>query len=88
MTCQRWPVLQTMSYAPCRVLLEKKQRRGKSAQEVLAALSFLEVEERVGRASLDAAEFRYVLHRFCELARLDPDEVGTLGCSLRHYDCQ
>ena len=77
-----------MSYAPCRVLLEKKQRRGKSAQEVLAALSFLEVEERVGRASLDAAEFRYVLHRFSELARLDPDEVGTLGCSLRHYDCQ
>ena len=71
-----------MSYAPSRVLLDKKQRRGKSAQEVLAALSFLEVEERVGRASLDAAEFRYVLHRFCELARLDPDEVNVPDRSL------
>ena len=91
--CQWLSVLQSMSYTGsdgclliCRVLLEKKQRRGKSAQEVLAALSFLEVEERVGRASLDAAEFRYVLHRFCELARLDPDEVGAPGFSLKHRD--
>lgn len=61
----------------CRILLDKKQRRGQSAQEVLAALSFLEVEERVGRVALDVAEFRYVVHRFCELARLDPDEVST-----------
>ena len=71
-----------MGTPACRVLLGKKQRRGKGAQEVLAALSFLEEEERVGRPALDAAEFRYVLHRFSELARLDPDEVCAPDCSL------
>ncbi len=45
---------------------------------MLAALSFLEVEERTGRMSLDVTEFRYVVTRFCELARLDPDEVPLL----------
>ena len=59
----------------CRLLLEKKREKRRNAQEVLAALSFLEVEERTGRASLDVTEFRYIVARFCELARLDPDEV-------------
>ena len=45
---------------------------------MLAALSFLEVEERAGRLSLDVTEFRYVVSRFCELARLDADEVPCL----------
>ena len=62
----------------CRLLLDKKQQKHKGAQEVLAALSFLEVEERTGRATLDVTEFRYVISRFCELARLDPDEVPFL----------
>lgn len=59
----------------CRLLLGKKREKGRNAQEVLAALSFLEVEERTGRASLDITEFRYIVAHFCELARLDPDEV-------------
>ena len=63
---------------PCRVLLDKKQQKHKGAQEVLAALSFLEVEERTGRMSLDITEFRYVVTRFCELARLDENEVPIL----------
>ncbi len=57
------------------MLLDKKQQKHKGAQEVLAALSFLEVEERTGRMSLDVTEFRYVVTRFCELARLNEDEV-------------
>ena len=55
--------------------MDMKQQRHKGAQEVLAALSFLEVEERQGRINLDATEFRYVVSRLCELGRLDPDEV-------------
>lgn len=62
----------------CRLLLDEKQHRRKDAKEVLAALSFLEVEERTGRMSLDITEFRYVVSRFCELARLDADEVCIL----------
>ena len=58
-----------------RRLLEEKREKRRNSQEVLAALSFLEVEERTGRASLDVIEFRYIVARFCELARLDPDEV-------------
>ena len=59
-------------------MLDKKRQRHKGAQEVLAALSFLEVEERTGRTSLDVTEFRYVVSRFCELARLDADEVPLI----------
>ena len=60
------------------MLLDKKQQKRKGAQEVLAALSFLEVEERTGRMSLDVTEFRYVVTRFCELAGLNADEVPLL----------
>ena len=63
----------------CRVLLDKKKQQHKGAQEVLAALSFLEVEERTGRMNLDVTETRYVISRFCELGRLDTDEVH--GCT-------
>lgn len=57
------------------MLLDKKKQQHKGAQEVLAALSFLEVEERTGRTHLDVTETRYVISRFCELGRLDTDEV-------------
>ena len=45
---------------------------------MLAALSFLEVEERRGRVNLDVTEFRYVVSRFSELGGLDTDEVLVL----------
>lgn len=57
------------------MLLDKKKQRKVDAQEVLAALSFLEVEERTGRTNLDVTEFRYVISRFCDLGRLDTDDV-------------
>lgn len=72
------PALTQQSRYGCRLLLDKKRQRHKNAQEALAALSFLEVEERTGRINLDVTEFRYVVSRFCELARLDAGEVPFL----------
>lgn len=58
-----------------RLLLEQRCERHINAQEVLAVVSFLEVEERTGRMDLDTGEFRYVLQRFSELAKLDREQV-------------
>lgn len=58
-----------------RLLLEKRRERHINAQEVLAAVSFLEVEERTGRMDLDTGEFRFILQRFSELAKLDHEQV-------------
>jgi hypothetical protein len=58
-----------------RLLLEQRRKRHINAQEVLAAVSFLELEERTGRMDLDTGEFRFVLQRFSELAKLDREQV-------------
>ena len=58
-----------------RLLLEQRRKRHINAQEVLAAVSFLEVKERTGRMDLNTGEFRYVLQRFSELAKLDREQV-------------
>lgn len=58
-----------------RLLPEQRRGRHINAQEVLAAVSFLEVEERTGRMDLDTGEFCYVLQRFSELAKLYHEQV-------------
>ncbi len=70
-----------------RLLLEKRREKRRNTQEVLAALSFLEVEERTGRASLDVTEFRYIVTRLCELARLDSNEVCQEPHSILPLSC-
>ena len=67
-----------------RLLLEQRRERHINAQEVLAAVSFLEVEERTGRMDLDTGEFCFVLQRFTELAKLDRERVwphDTFTCA-------
>ena len=71
------PILKHSGFK-CRVLLDKKQQKRKGTQEVLAALSFLEEEERTGRTRLDITEFRYIVTRFGVVARLHADEVPVL----------